>query len=229
MSDVMEVKQARRVAVWDPVVRYGHWLLVAAFALAYLSAEEESGGRGLVHVWGGYVVGIIVVLRALWGFVGPRQARFTDFVYNPATASRYLVDLVRGRARRYLGHSPAGGAMVVLLLLSLAATVVTGLVAYGERGRGPLAAAGPTVVAAAYADEDEAGRRLGVENRRNGEKGESALGEVHSMLANITLALVIVHMLGVGLASVVHRENLVLAMIDGRKRRDRQGDSDESI
>jgi cytochrome b len=59
MSDVKELKPARRVAVWDPFVRYGHWLLVAAFAVAYLSAEEESGGPDALHVWGGYVVGLI--------------------------------------------------------------------------------------------------------------------------------------------------------------------------
>ena len=136
-----------------------------------------------------------------------------------STAIRYFFDLLRGRARRYLGHSPAGGAMVVLLLLSLAATVVTGLMAYGERGKGPLADVGTPLVATAYADENEGGRGRGPEMRRNGE-GESAVGELHSALANITLALVILHVLGVGLASVVHRENLILAMIDGRKRQD---------
>ncbi len=219
MSDVMEARQARRVAVWDPVVRYGHWLLVAAFAVAYLSAEEESGGPDRLHVWGGYVVGMIVILRVLWGFIGPRRARFADFVCGPVAAIRYLIDLPRGRARRYLGHSPAGGAMVVLLLLSLGATVATGLMAYGERGKGPLADSGTAVVAAAYADEDKASGRTGTETRRNG--GESAVGDLHGTLANITLALVILHVLGVGVASVVHRENLVLAMIDGRKRADR--------
>jgi cytochrome b len=219
MSDVMEGTQARGVAVWDPVVRYGHWLLFAAFAAAYLSAEEESTGPDALHVWGGYVAGIIVVLRLLWGFIGPQRARFTDFIYGPVTVSRYLIDLVRGRARRYLGHSPAGGAMVVLLLLSLAATVLTGLMAYGEQGKGPLAEGGAVVVAA-YADADEVGRR-GIENRRNRSEGESVLGEVHGTLANITLALVILHVLGVGWASLVHRENLVLAMITGRKRADR--------
>ena len=49
--------------VWDPVVRFGHWALVAAFAVAYLSAEEEAGGPDPLHVWGGYVVGVLVVLR----------------------------------------------------------------------------------------------------------------------------------------------------------------------
>lgn len=220
MSDVKASKSATRIAVWDPVVRYGHWLLVVAFGAAYLTAEEEGGGAELVHVWAGYIVGVIVVMRLLWGFVGPERARFRDFVYGPVTTVRYLADLLRGRARRYLGHSPAGGAMVVLLLLSLTATVVTGLITYGDRGKGPLADSGTPFVAAAYADEDISGPRRDFGMRRNGKDAESAVGEVHSALANITLALVLLHILGVSVASVVHRENLVIAMIDGRKRRD---------
>ena len=125
--------------VWDPLVRFGHWALVAAFAVAYLSAEEEAGGPDLLHVWGGYVVGVLVVLRVVWGFVGPRHARFSDFVRSPIVALAYFIDLLYGRGRRYVGHSPAGGAMVIALLVCLAATVTTGLMAYGEQGKGPLA------------------------------------------------------------------------------------------
>lgn len=55
----------RRVYVWDPAVRVGHWALVAAFAVAYFSAEEEAGGTDPLHVSGGYIVGAIVVLRVL--------------------------------------------------------------------------------------------------------------------------------------------------------------------
>lgn len=183
------------VAVWDPVVRVGHWALVAAFAVAYLSAEEEGGTPHDLHVWGGYVVGGIVVLRVLWGFVGPKYARFTEFVCGPIAAVRYLIDLVAGHARRYLGHSPGGGAMVIALLICLAGTVATGVIAYGERGKGPLAAESPIVTG-----------------------GNSFVGEVHGALANITLALVLLHVLGVGFASYAHRENLVAAMVTGRKR-----------
>src|SRR5215469_15802086 len=103
--------------VWDPMVRFGHWALVAAFAVAYFSAEEEAGGPDPLHVWGGYVVGAIVVLRVVRGFVGPRHARFTDFVRSPIVALKYFLRLIiRPRpsvcrtqpGRRCHGHSPLG-------------------------------------------------------------------------------------------------------------------------
>jgi len=153
--------------VWDPLVRFGHWALVAAFAVAYFSAEEEAGGPDPLHVWGGYVVGAIVVLRVLWGFVGPRHARFSDFVRSPIVALGYFRDLLYGRARRYMGHSPAGGAMVIALLVCLAATVATGLIAYGEEGKGPLAA---VMVSDANANGNEAEHRaVGKPGRKQSE------------------------------------------------------------
>src|ERR1700758_5582106 len=94
--------------VWDPVVRFGHWALVAAFAVAYLSAEEEAGGPDTLHGRGGYVVGAIVVLRVGWGFMGSRHARFSVFVRSPIVALKYFLDVLSARARRYVGHSPAG-------------------------------------------------------------------------------------------------------------------------
>ena len=202
--------------VWDLLVRFGHWALVAAFAVAYLSAEEEAGSPDLLHVWGGYVVGAIVVVRVVWGFVGPRHARFSDFVRSPVVALAYLIDLLYGRAPRYVGHSPAGGAMVVALLLCLAATVTTGLMVYGEQGKGPLAV---VMMNDAAANGNEVGHRALAETR--GERTENTIGELHGLMANITVALVVAHIIGVVVASLVHKENLVLAMITGRKRRAR--------
>lgn len=201
------------VSVWDPVVRFGHWALVVAFAVAYLTAEEESGSPDFLHVWGGYVVGAIVVVRVLWGFVGTKYARFSDFICSPFAALRYLLDLMAGRARRYVGHSPAGGAMVMVLLACLAGTVATGIVAYGERGQGPLAADGAVITAVGHAEENEAGG-----GEAKGAEGKSIVGELHGALANITLAVVVLHIFGVGLASYAHRENLFAAMVSGKKR-----------
>ena len=104
--------------------------------------------------------------------------------------------------------------MVIALLVCLAATVATGLVAYGEEGKGPLAA---VMVIDANANGNEAGRRPLAERR--GAETESTIGELHGLMANITVALVVAHIFGVVVASVVHKENLVLAMITGRKRR----------
>src|SRR5690349_13015304 len=181
--------------VWDPLVRFGHWALVAAFAVAYLSGEDEADA---LHVWGGYIVGAIVVLKVVWGFVGPRHARFRDFVRSPLVALAYFRDLLYGRASRYVGHSPAGGAMVIALLVCLAATVATGLIAYGEEGKGPLAA---VLVTDANANGNEAEHRATAKTGR--EEAESTIGELHGLLANITVALVVAHIFGVAVASVV--------------------------
>ena len=106
--------------------------------------------------------------------------------------------------------------MVLVLLICLAGTVITGLIAYGDQGKGPLADGTPALVTHYYAgsDQDQRGDRA---RQRRG-RAEGMIGDLHGALANLTLALVVLHVLGVGLASIAHRENLVRAMIDGRKR-----------
>jgi cytochrome b len=197
---------ARSVLVWDLLVRVCHWLLAITFFVAYFTEDELLS----VHVWAGYVVGGIVVLRVIWGFVGPKHARFSDFLFGPWKVWRYLLALVSFRAERYLGHSPAGAAMVFALLIGLAATVWSGLEIYAiKENAGPLA--GAPLVAGALADDES--------ERAGGRRGtDDFWEEAHELLANLTLALVILHILGVGLASVVHRENLARAMVTGRKR-----------
>ncbi|WP_322521445.1 cytochrome b/b6 domain-containing protein [Guyparkeria halophila] len=183
------------ITVWDRFVRLFHWLLVAAFFTAYLVEDDLLGG----HVWAGYLVFSLVVLRLAWGVVGSRHARFSDFVRRPGELLVYLKSILSGRARRYLGHNPAGGAMVIALIGSLLATTVLGMLLLGS----------------------EPGNALhGVVNALGlaGETGEEALEETHEFFANFTLALVGLHVLGVLFSSLAHRENLVRAMITGRKR-----------
>ena len=185
-------RKSAEVYVWDPFVRLFHWTVVLGFAIAYVTEDDLLP----IHVWAGYIVGILVLARVIWGFIGPNHARFSDFVYGPGATLSYLRDLIAIRARRYLGHSPAGGAMIVLLLLLLAATVVTGLMVYGgDQQAGPLA---------------------GMLTKESGE----ALEEVHEFFANFTLAFVIAHVSAVILASFVHHENLVRSMITGYKRQE---------
>jgi cytochrome b len=209
--------QTAETSVWDPFVRLAHWIIAVAFFVAYLTEDDVLS----VHVWAGYVVGALVLLRIVWGLVGPRYARFSDFVYAPHKIVAYFIDLVRLRAPRYLGHSPAGGAMVVALLLCLALTVATGLVVFAEEeGAGPLA---PLYSQAAVSSQPSAGAIEFSEEEQEGDEREddgqeSAFKEVHELFANITLALVILHVIGVVFASFAHHENLARAMVTGRKR-----------
>jgi cytochrome b len=124
------------MAIWDPLVRVAHWSIVAGFFLAYFTEDDVL----TLHVWAGYAVGVLVLLRIVWGFVGPQHARFSDFLYRPSEVVTYLRDLLTFRATRYLGHSPAGAAMVFALLAGLTATAGSGLVLYAiEDNAGPLA------------------------------------------------------------------------------------------
>jgi cytochrome b len=124
------------VSVWDPFVRVSHRVVVAAFLTAYVTGGEPR----LVHTLGGYSLAGYGVLRLVWGLVGPPHARFASFVRSPTRAARYLVDLLRGCAHRHVGHSPAGGVMIVLLLLAPAARTGAGMMLYAlHDGAGPLA------------------------------------------------------------------------------------------
>lgn len=187
------MKQNTEVRVWDPLVRVFHWTLVGAFTLAYFTEDDAMA----VHVAAGYTVAALLLFRLIWGFIGPQHARFGDFVRSPQLAWHYLRDTVRGRARRYLGHNPAGGWMILLLLAALAATAVTGLIYYGAHEH-----AGPFA-------------RL-IMSRAQAHTWK----EVHEFFANAAVVLVFGHVSGVILSSLAHRENLPLAMITGRKRRE---------
>ena len=187
------MKENPTTKVWDPLVRLFHWVLVASFTAAYLSQEDFI----TVHTWAGYSIGGLLVIRALWGFIGSKHARFRDFIYRPKTIIQFLQDTARLQAKRYLGHNPAGGAMVILLLISLLITVSSGLIVYGvEDHAGPLA------------NWFSAGFPQGW-----GDSGEA----IHEFFANFTLLLVLAHLLGVFVESLIHKENLVAAMFSGFK------------
>ncbi len=225
-----------QIKVWDPLIRIFHWTLVGLFALAYLTGESE----GAVHNWAGYGIMVLIAARIIWGFVGSEHARFTDFVRSPAAAFRYLKGVLTGHAPRSLGHNPAAGWMVLLLLTSILATGGSGLIVLGLEGGGPLAgriAADGWVVTVANTlgaeqsdteheeeehenDGDGADRQSGtmVPTNQTFESAEDAWEEIHELLANFTVLLVLLHVIGVIVSSIAHRENLIRAMFTGMKR-----------
>jgi len=202
-----EIK-TREIRVWDPLVRIFHWSLVLAFTVAYFTGDEESD----LHIYSGYIVGGLIAFRLIWGLVGTRYARFSDFVYSPRIVLGYLKSLLSGTPKHYTGHSPAGGAMVIALLLSLIVVTYSGLKVYAiEEGAGPLAQQATEIsfIKSAYADDDE---------HEADEDEEEFWEEVHEASANFVLFLVILHIVGVMVSGRLHNENLVKAMVTGDKK-----------
>jgi len=121
-----------RILVWDLPVRFFHWSLALSFAIAYLTSESERWQ--LVHVTSGYVLAALIGFRLIWGFVGSRYARFSEFVRGPGAVRDYLLGMLRLRPPHYTGHNPAG-ALAVLALLSLGLlTAASGWATFNEIG-----------------------------------------------------------------------------------------------
>lgn len=165
------------IKVWDPLVRIFHWSLVAGMTYEMLA---EAGTD--VHEFVGYGLLVLVAVRIIWGFIGTKHALFSDFVTNPIDTVAYVKDIVVGHPKRYIGHNPAGAAMVLLLLIAVSGTAGTG-----------------------WAMTTDA------------LWGQEWIEELHEISAYGTIVLVTGHVIGVIVASVQHRENLLRAMITGRK------------
>lgn len=161
--------------VWDLPLRLFHWMLVASIAVAFLSSDEDSAFAGW-HIAAGWVAAVLIVFRLVWGFVGGEHARFANFI-RPSRAFAHLKHLASGRAERTVGHNPAGGMAVLLLIGSIAAVVATGWLAL--------------------------------------QGGEEVL---HEGIAWFLLGLIGVHIAAVIATSILSRENLVRAMVTGRKK-----------
>ncbi|QPC95232.1 cytochrome b/b6 domain-containing protein [Mesorhizobium sp. INR15] len=172
------------VRVWDWVVRCFHWALVLCFATAWFTSHSSE----VFHHIAGYAAAALVAIRLVWGFVGTPYARFSQFVRDPVTVLHYLLAILSGREARYIGHNPAGGAMVIALIAAMGSTALTGWLMTTD----------------AYF-------------------GVSWIEAAHSLAAHGLLLFVFLHIGGVVLASLRHRENLVLAMITGRKRKAEPG------
>jgi cytochrome b len=178
---------APTLKVWDILVRCLHWSLVASVVLAWLTRHSQ----GEWHETLGYLALAIVVVRACWGFIGTRYARFGHFVRTPEYTLRYARSLLDGSAPRYIGHNPLAGWMAIVLLAMVFLTCATGWL---------------------YTTD----MFWGVE----------WVEELHEGFTNVLIGLVALHVLGAIGTSLHTRENLVRAMIHGRKRPPVAGDID---
>jgi cytochrome b len=169
-------RQTSTVVVWDVAQRVAHWLLVGSFGTAWLLSEGERWRQW--HVVAGLVALGVALWRLGWGWLGSRHARFADFVRGPTAVARYVRSLL-GTPAHHLGHNPAGGWAILLLLALTISTATTGWLGQNEL--------------APWAET------------------------WHEPLAKAWMLTVAVHVTGVLVSSFLHAENLLAAMLHGRK------------
>ena len=179
------------IPVWDILVRIFHWSLVLFVLILFITEDDFL----FIHTYAGYTVLLLVGFRIIWGFIGPYYAKFSQFFATPQQALSYLKEEIAGDAKHYLGHNPAGALMIFALIITLILTGLTGLATIATEAKGPLA----DTFIANYSGE--------------------LLGEIHSLFTGILLTLIIFHVLGVIFSSLAEEENLIKAMITGKKRK----------
>lgn len=180
-----------RILVWDLPTRVFHWLLVTSYAGAWLTFDDN---RYLyAHAFAGYTFCGLLIFRLVWGMIGSRYARFHAFACDWPSVWSYLRALLTGNAARHVGHNPAGSWVILLIICFGIVVSLTGMFTLGgEEQHGPLK--GVLIFAAG-----------------------TNIKEIHQDAAWLMLALTAVHVAGVIIESLLHRENLVLAMITGYK------------
>lgn len=194
-------KSADSVKVWDLFIRFFHWTLVLGFATAFISGEVHAA---TIHVLVGYALCVLLAARVYWGFKGSEYARFRSFVFSIGETLAYVRSMFTGHPKHYFGHNPAGALMVFALLGLLALIFVSGLLTLSAIDfEGPL---------------------LFLANRVSDE-ASYAFRDIHEFLPIVGLVLVSLHILGVIAGSIQHKENLVRAMLTGKKQSQSQSNS----
>lgn len=119
-----------KIKVWSLPTRLIHWTLVSAFCVAWYWSDSQLGI--LNHVYAGYVAAGAIVAKWLYGSLVRDFAGFSRFKPNPPAAGAYLLDLFKGKAKRYIGHNPAG-ALAIYIMLSLgSSTITSGFIAFEQ-------------------------------------------------------------------------------------------------
>ena len=190
MSDGEE-RAVARVRVWDLGTRIFHWALVVLIPFSWYTGEE---GDMELHIASGTAILTLVLFRLLWGLWGSDTARFARFLRGPGAVIAYLKGWLARAGGTTVGHNPAGGWMVALMLLALAVQPVLGLFSANEDNftEGPLA----HLVSSRTSD---------------------MLLEWHELVFNVIVALAVLHVLAVLLYLVHQKDNLIGPMFTGHK------------
>ena len=192
----MADKNIENVRVWDLPVRLFHWALVILMAVSYFSGE--AGGDWMkLHFWSGYTILTLVLFRILWGFLGSTTARFSNFIKGPAAVLGHLREMLGRHGLHDAGHNPVGGLMVVALLFAVLLQAATGL----------------------FSADTDMGTVNGPLAMKVADKVVDKVTHFHHFWIKIILLMVALHVAAAVVYLVWKRQNLIRAMITGRKSR----------
>ena len=192
-----------QVKVWDLFVRFSHWLIVLIVLSAWLSSEFGDTEYKW-HSLNGYAIFVLVLTRILWGFFGSTTARFSHFVKSPKIFFRYILASRSGKSSESLGHNPAGGWMIAVLLMVLLAQATTGMFTSDDISfEGPFA----------YYVSTNMSERL---------------TSLHLLLFNALLGLIVLHVLAVLYHQLIKKESIIRAMFTGNKHTKRRNKNESN-
>lgn len=178
--------------VWDLPLRLFHWVLVLSMSASWVTAELGFDWMQ-IHMYLGYSTLGLIIFRIIWGFIGPRHARFTSFLTGPSGIWRYAKALAAGTMIQTAGHNPLGGISVIVMLVLVGFQATTGLFATDD-----IVWTGPYNSAVSGTTAER-------------------LTSLHHLNFNIILVAVSLHVMAVAFYFLVKKQNLVAAMLHGKK------------
>ncbi len=185
-------RSKRETAIWDVPTRLFHWSLVLLVGCNLFLVSPRGGWETVVHFISGFAVAGLLLFRFIWGFIGSPRSRFADFLKSWRAVKAYGMRLARLDPPHSIGHNALGGWMIGVMLATLLGMVGTGLFAAGRRAEGPFA----SLISSSAAHQ---------------------IGQVHQLISNLMIGLVVLHLAGVLTDWLLTRDNLIKSMITGRK------------
>jgi len=180
------------IPVWDIPTRLFHWILVGLVIFSFITGKIGATAMRY-HEGSGFAILVLVVFRIVWGFIGSRQSRFSNFVKGPAAVIRYASSLLRKDSMPHIGHNPLGGWSILAMLTSLLIQVGTGLFANDD-----ILTEGPLYALVSKPTSDW-------------------LTGVHLLNQKVLAVIVLIHIAAVIFHLIAKRENLIKPMISGNK------------
>lgn len=182
--------EKHKVKIWDSPTRIFHWALVINIIAAWYTIENRLID---LHQIAGYSLMGLIIFRVFWGIIGSTTSRFTFFITSPLTAFTYLKLSLQQKLHHEVGHNPAGGWMVLIMLIILSTQVITGLFANDDLGF--------SGILSDYVKKETS----------------DFLTQIHQLNFDILIGIIWIHLVAVFFYVLVKKDNLIKAMFTGTK------------